>query len=329
MSARLDGWKTLAFSDIVVEHLRSRLLESGYRFRQGQLSRYLGYYWWFVFGRSIKITLSHGPKTAASYLFGYLKGGLGHPDHGVSEVIKLDQRRRILRALELSKAGGIRKSVQSSPRMDDNDPKLTIAMPTLNRSQILPKSLEALLNAEYPKSQIRLVFVDGFSTDGSYDLLQNFARDHGAEYEEILVLQQRGNIPSARNTCIKNCGEIDFLIFLDSDVIVEPHFLARLIGLAKLGGITSIYYGGQNSDRAKSSVGDVNDVGMGCTLLRRDVIAKVGLFDTTLPVGEDTDYCIRSEKGRLQSIAGRVHSFTALGRRPIRREPDDSSHLQT
>jgi GT2 family glycosyltransferase len=40
----------------------------------------------------------------------------------------------------------------------------------------------------------------------------------------------------------------------------------------------------------------VETVGMGCTLIKREVLEKVGIFDVTLPVNEDTDYCLRARK---------------------------------
>jgi glycosyltransferase involved in cell wall biosynthesis len=98
--ARLEGWSTAAFSDIVCEHVRSKLRFPGYRFLQGRISRHLGYYWWFALGRSIKMLFSSGPRTSVGYLAGYLIGGLGAAEPEIKQKIKEDQRRRIKQSLK-------------------------------------------------------------------------------------------------------------------------------------------------------------------------------------------------------------------------------------
>jgi glycosyltransferase involved in cell wall biosynthesis len=93
--ARLEGWTTAAFNDIVCEHMRSKLPSANYRFQQGRLSRYLGYYWWFALGRSIKMVFSSGPRTSLAYFAGYLRGGLGQAEAEIRRKIREDQMRRI------------------------------------------------------------------------------------------------------------------------------------------------------------------------------------------------------------------------------------------
>jgi len=99
--ARLHGWKTRALSDLVCTHLRSRLPEAKYRFHQGRLSRHLGYRWWFVMGRSAKMSLSFGISPALAYLTGYLRGGFGSVDEQLVNAIRQDQSNRVRRILDL------------------------------------------------------------------------------------------------------------------------------------------------------------------------------------------------------------------------------------
>lgn len=97
--ARLNGWQTRAFPDIVCEHRRSKLPDANYRFYQGKLSRHLGYYWWFVLGRSAKMVISSGLVPSLSYLGGYARGGLGAVDSEIRRAVQADQRNRISQAL--------------------------------------------------------------------------------------------------------------------------------------------------------------------------------------------------------------------------------------
>jgi GT2 family glycosyltransferase len=292
--ARLNGWKTAAFNDLACEHMRPRLRDAGYRFHQGRLSRHLGYYWWFALGRSAKMVASLQPVPALAYLAGYLKGGLPGADEDVKRAIKTDQRDRLASILGAGERRPVQRRVYA-PRLDGTDPVVSIAMPTLNQARHLHRILDALHGCRYPRDRIRLIFVDGYSTDGSYQILQSFSRQHRAEYADIVLIQDRGNIPAARNLCI-HIGRGDFLLFLDSDILPTPDFVGRLIGLAEVGGIASLFYSNFGYQHPKPAVKYVYTVGIGCTIIRKDVLDKVGLFDTTLPVGEDTDYCLRARK---------------------------------
>jgi glycosyltransferase involved in cell wall biosynthesis len=182
------------------------------------------------------------------------------------------------------------------PRLDGSDPAVAVAMPTLNRAKYLPKVLEALHACSYPRNRVRLIFVDGYSTDETFQMLRDFAENHRGEYEDIILIQDKGNIPAARNLCIRNIGSAKYLVFVDSDVMVAPDFLGRLIGLSHAGEITSIFYSSFSYEQPKPSVRCVETVSMGCTLIKRDVLDKIGPFDTTLSVNEDTDYCLRARK---------------------------------
>lgn len=293
--ARLNGWKAEAFDEIVCKHLRTKLPDAKYRFHQGRLSRHLGYYRWFLLGRCAKMLLSSGPLPSIYYLAGCVRGGLGPVDAKVRQAIRTDQRRRVATVMGLMVEAPARSTVYA-PSFDDRDPLITVAMPTLNRAKYLPTVLDKLHKCSYPHNRLRLVFVDGYSTDGTFDLLRDFAQVRRKEYKEIVLLQEKCNIPQARNVCINNIGPADLLLFVDSDIIVTPDFISKLIGLSKVGDIASIFYSSFSYQRPKPAVKYVQTVGMGCTLIRRDVLTKVGLFDTSLPVNEDTDYCLRAGK---------------------------------
>lgn len=291
--ARLNGWKAEAFDEIICKHLRTKLPDAKYRFHQGRLSRHLGYYWWFVLGRSAKMLTSSGILPCFAYFSGYLRGGFGDVDEGVRRAVRMDQKRRIAQVLGFG-TGGIVRQTPYTPRFDDTDPLITLGMPTLNRAVYLSRVLDGLYGSNYPRKRIRLVFVDGFSRDGTYKMLQDFAEQHGREYDDLVLIQDKGNIPAARNRCIQNLGNARLLLFLDSDVLVTTDFIGRLLGLMKAADISSIFY--FSYGKPKPVVKYVHTVGMGCTLIKKDVLDKVGSFDTTLPVNEDTDYCLRAGK---------------------------------
>jgi len=293
--ARISGWKTNAFTDITCQHLRSKLPDTSYRFHQGRLSRHLGYYWWFTLGRSAKMLLSYGLWASLAFLAGYARGGLGPVDDPIKKAVKADQRIRVAKILGL-KPSRILRPANYIPSFDKHDPLIAVGMPTLNRAKYLPKTLEALRKCSYSHKRMRLIFVDGCSNDGTFEMIQSFARDHVYEYEAILARQEKSGISAARNICLENVGDAQYLLFLDSDVMATPDVLNRLIGLAETCGISSIFYSSFSYQRPKPEVKLVETVGMGCTLIKREVWERVGMFDVALPVNEDTDYCLRARK---------------------------------
>jgi glycosyltransferase involved in cell wall biosynthesis len=64
--------------------------------------------------------------------------------------------------------------------------------------------LESIFNIDYPKKLLRLVFVDSFSTDGTWETLQQFKEKYEGEYESIILVQTpRRGVGRARNICLK------------------------------------------------------------------------------------------------------------------------------
>lgn len=177
-------------------------------------------------------------------------------------------------------------------------PKILLAMPVLNRVDVLPMTLEAIKCLNYPKKLLRIIFVDGGSTDGTFEVLQKFREENSNVFREIILLQKKTNIPQARNLCIKHLKDEDFVWFLDSDVIPQPDSLIRLISLADRGGdISSLYYSSFSYNPPKPEIKEIPLVGAGCTLIRREVIEKVGGFNEALYGNEDGDFCVRARKG--------------------------------
>jgi glycosyltransferase involved in cell wall biosynthesis len=171
-------------------------------------------------------------------------------------------------------------------------------MPIKNRLWCLKDVLNSLENLYYPKHKLKLVFVDDFSTDGSYEFLIEWADKQSINFYKIEVLRARSNIPQARNICI-DCMEGDYLLYWDSDVVPPPELLLDMVNLMeknqKIGviGADYIYDPSLRVEYAPTVNKETNAVYMGFTLIRKDVFKTVGKFNELLSVGEDTEFCIR------------------------------------
>lgn len=100
-------------------------------------------------------------------------------------------------------------------------PQWSVVIPTYNRLPILKKCLAALEEQKFEQSYEILV-VD----DGSTDDTVNFLRSHSEQYPHVRVLtQNHGAAAAARNLGI-DMAEGEYIVFVDSDIIVTPDFLA-------------------------------------------------------------------------------------------------------
>lgn len=192
---------------------------------------------------------------------------------------------------------------------------VALGMPVYNRADTLPEVLKSILGLDYPKEKLRLIFVDNCSTDGSYELLIRFKSEHGDEFESITVVRRRGNIPFARNLCISLSGDASLILFLDSDVKLRPWTLRKLLKLMEQADIIASYYNGDKPTHVRAKGPKyVSNVGMGCTLIKREVIQAIGGFDEGLPVGEDTDFCLRASEAGFRIILDDSEVLEHLGK---------------
>lgn len=181
--------------------------------------------------------------------------------------------------------------------------KVLMGMPLLNRERTMPNVLDALLNLDFPKKDLRLLFVDGFSTDRSMKILDEFREKNLREYRDVMIVQLAGNIEKAENYCINSVESDEYLWILDSDVYPTPNALNLLSGMATDFDMASLYY---THDRAKdppprTGIGPCRSVRMGCCLLSPKMIKVNGAFNEKL--GEapiDAEYCLRAEVNGLK-----------------------------
>lgn len=128
--------------------------------------------------------------------------------------------------------------------------RVMVGCPVRDRAWILPRYLAHLCRLRYPRELLSLCFVVNDSTDGTHDLLQQFAEAHRGEYRRVkLVVFDQGAIKdarrrdvrlqifstlaSARNRLLEELTDEDYLFSVDSDVLVPPEALAALLACRK------------------------------------------------------------------------------------------------
>jgi len=101
-------------------------------------------------------------------------------------------------------------------------PKVSILLPNLNNRRFLPERLESISRQTFQDWE--MVVVDGFSTDGAWELLQEYAR---REPRVSLFQLPPSGIYAAWNDCIERAA-CDYIYIATNDDTMEPDCLEKL-----------------------------------------------------------------------------------------------------
>ena len=170
---------------------------------------------------------------------------------------------------------------------------VSIVIPTYNRISILKKCLYALENQILTDviNDYEVILVDDGSTDGTTDWL----RSNIIDFPHLKIFEQiHGGPALGRNLGVNN-SKGDVIIFIDSDLVVDKHFLgfhiSSLIGAwKKLGNKKCFTYGSvintSNFNKPSSEPFKFQDMSWayfatGNVAIDKTVLEKSGLFDTS------------------------------------------------
>jgi glycosyltransferase involved in cell wall biosynthesis len=104
-------------------------------------------------------------------------------------------------------------------------PLITVGIVVYNRAWIIKKMLASLQHQTYPHDKLYVVMVDGGSKDNTVEAAEDMLST--SDFLGYKIIVEKSNIPEARNLCIKNMSG-DFLLFWDSDIIVESTAVASM-----------------------------------------------------------------------------------------------------
>jgi glycosyltransferase involved in cell wall biosynthesis len=178
--------------------------------------------------------------------------------------------------------------------------RYSLIMPVLNAASRLEEVLTPLLQLG-PEWQVLLM--DDGSSDGTQELLRSYPF-------QVYHQPERSGQSAARNRAAR-LAEGDILIFLDSDVVVEPETLPRMAALLEerheLDGVFGCYSSEGNPGESpvsrfrnllhrhvhQSSAGPVGTFWAGLGAIRRHSFLEGGSFDSRLDGIEDVELGVR------------------------------------
>lgn len=182
---------------------------------------------------------------------------------------------------------------------------ITVVIPTHNRSKILGRAIDSVLNQTYQQFEIIIV------SDGSTDNTEEVVRKYQNNYDNIFYISVYPNkgANNARNEGIE-AAKGDFIAFLDDDDEWLPTKLENQLNVFKSNEKIGLVYTGINVIYVKENVqytasaglqGDLSKTilknnAIGSTssvMVKKSVLNKSGFFDVNMPAAQDYDLWIR------------------------------------
>ena len=105
--------------------------------------------------------------------------------------------------------------------------KLSIIIPVYNTEEYWPRGLNSCLDQDLPATEYEIIVVDDGSTDGSLQLLMNYAD----KYPIIRVFTQTNKRQGAARNLGLRSARGEYVWFVDSDDRIEPNCLSRILQL--------------------------------------------------------------------------------------------------
>jgi glycosyltransferase involved in cell wall biosynthesis len=185
-------------------------------------------------------------------------------------------------------------------------PQATIVVPTFNRERLVGETIESVLAQDYPN--VELLVLDDGSTDGTPDLLRDYAREHPGRFR----FERHENMGQART--LNRGFEIargDIVGYLNSDDLLLPGAISKLVdALESDPDAVGVYPAFQVIDEdgevrqtmappeysAALSLRVHHCIVFVGALFRRHVYDEIGGWDPSFTYLADFDWCLRASK---------------------------------
>jgi glycosyltransferase involved in cell wall biosynthesis len=110
-------------------------------------------------------------------------------------------------------------------------PKISIGLCARNAESTIQLAIDSLIEQDIDHALMEIVFVDDGSEDGTLKIVKNAASK--IDIRAKIFSSEWGGIAKARNTVVEN-AEGEYIIWLDSDEIIEKDFVRKQIALMDL-----------------------------------------------------------------------------------------------
>lgn len=190
------------------------------------------------------------------------------------------------------------------------NPAVTIIVPCRNEEQYIARCLDSILATSWPHESLEVLVVDGMSDDNTRAIAATYATGHDC----VRVLDNpRQTAPAALNIGLAHAAG-DVIIRMDAHVVYPKDYVRRLVqalmrsGADNVGGTLVTVPGGDGIVAAAIARAMAHPLGVGNSYFRigckeprwvdtvpfgcyrRDVFARIGLFDEDMVRNQDDEF---------------------------------------
>jgi glycosyltransferase involved in cell wall biosynthesis len=183
---------------------------------------------------------------------------------------------------------------------------VSIIVPAYNASSFIEETIHSVLNQTY--NNFEIIAVNDGSKDNTLEKLQRYCN----QYNFIRIIDKPNTgVCDSRNIGYSN-AKGEYIVFLDADDLWHKEFLKKCIALFKDNPtIGAIYTTGQlinEKTEIQETVIEANTIDSAlcilewkegytatpaCTIIKKEMIEKAGLWDTNFSTAADQDFFIR------------------------------------
>ena len=199
---------------------------------------------------------------------------------------------------------------------------VSIICPVFNEEKYIEACIVSILEQDYPKEAMEVLFIDGNSTDNSTGIIKRYT----AQYSFLKLLDNPERIvPYALNKGLEAAkGEV--IMRLDAHCTYPTNYISELVrylyqlNADNVGGVWNTQpakdtpicqaiafasshpfgVGGSMHKIGASKIMETDTVPFGC--YKREIFDKTGLFDTDLVRNQDDEF-----NGRLLNLGGKIY----------------------
>ena len=109
--------------------------------------------------------------------------------------------------------------------------EVTIGIPVYKAVDYIEKTMESALNQKF--DSIEYLVVDDCGNDGTIEIVERFQKEHSRGKDiSILYNKQNLGVGKTRNIILDH-AQGEYLFFLDSDDVLEPNAIEKMVGIAR------------------------------------------------------------------------------------------------
>jgi glycosyltransferase involved in cell wall biosynthesis len=181
--------------------------------------------------------------------------------------------------------------------MEENNPLISVIIPVYNAERFLSEAIDSVQKQSY--SPLEIIVIDS-SEDNSATIAKSY---QNVKY----YFQEKCGLPAALNEGVRIASG-DFFAFLDADDIWQQHKLeVQMETLRKDPSLDAVFghhrqFLSMEDSRVKEDQQILPAPFKGAMLIRRESFFRVGLFDTSLTLGDFIDWYKRATENNLSFL---------------------------